>query len=233
MQDIPNDILNKVKAIEGCDGILYTGSRQQGSATTTSDWDFYVLLSNESKSFRRTWIHGNTHIETFCNTLASINENELVTSKISNPALNMLATGTIVFDSHGRLADVQSKAQQIYTAGPPKLDDEALAILGYVIRTLIDDLESLGELSVPGYYLQNGALVTAIESFYKLKQRWMAKPRQVEANLQTIDNHWANLYIEANEAVGTQKTAAIIKLLKALINKHNVVATGEVYQLRK
>lgn len=231
--EVPEDILDQIKAIDGCDGILFTGSRQQGDATSSSDWDFYVLLDDEVASFRKTWIYNGTFIETFCNTLASINEHELITSKISNPALRMLATGTIVQDKSGRLVEVQARAKQMYSDKPPELDDEAKLVLGYTLRAIVDDLESLEELSVEGYHLQNTALVAAVENLYRLEQRWMAKPRQIEQDIASIDANWSELYATANKATGRKKTEAIISLLESLMAKHNINSSGEVYQVRR
>lgn len=232
-EKVPQDILDQIASIEGCEGILFTGSRQQGTATKESDWDFYVLLEDNNKSFRKTWVHEGIFIEVFCNTLDSINTNELVTTKISNPALRMLATGDIVLDKSGRLKEIQERARLMYEAGPPVLTDEDRGHIGYMLRNIIDDLNSLNELGVLGYYLQNTALVTAVESFYKFERKWMAKPRQIEDDIQQIDQEWADLFFRANTTTRKEKGEAIIELIASLATKYKIPLTGEVYQVRK
>ena len=211
---------------------MFTGSRQQGTATKESDWDFYVLLEDDQKSFRKTWVLEGIFIEVFCNTLDSINTNELVTTKISNPALRMLATGYIALDKKGRLKEIQDHARQIYEAGPPVLTDEDKGHIGYMLRNIIDDLNSLDKLSVLGYHLQNTALVTAIESFYKFERKWMAKPRYIEDDIQQIDQKWADLFFRANTITGKEKGEAIIGLITSLATNYDIPLTGEVFQVR-
>lgn len=230
---VPKDVFEQIAAIEGCEGIMFTGSRQQGTATKESDWDFYILLEDSQKSFRKTWVYDGKFIEVFCNTLDSINANELVVTKISNPALRMLATGDIVLDKERRLEAIQERARLMYEAGPPALSNEDKGYIGYTLRNIIDDLKSLDELGVSGYYLQNSALVTAVESFYKFERKWMAKPRHIEGDIQNIDHKWANQLERASSAIGKEKCEAIIELITSLANSHNIPLTGKVYQIRE
>jgi hypothetical protein len=233
MQKIPDQILNQILAIPHCEGVIFTGSRQQGTATKDSDWDFYVLLEDGARSFRKTWIYNGELIETFCNTLESINKYELVTSKISNAAIRILATGEIVYDSEGEMAKVQSRARQLYETGPPELSDEDKIILGYTLRTLVDDLKSLNKLNVPGYYLQCIALQCVIESLYKLERRWMAKPRSVERDIQSIDPTIAEAYISAITATKDTKTEKTVEVIELLAKRHKLPFDGEVIQYRE
>lgn len=232
MSAIPQDILEQVTAINGCEGVLFTGSRQQGAATDSSDWDFYVLLEDGFDSFRQTWPYNGSFIEVFCNTLQSINDNELVTDKISNAAVLMLATGTIVLDKHGRLKDVQKRAKELYEPGPPPPDKEEILLIAYTLRAYVDDLKSLEELDLDGYFLQLKALVYAVECFYKLEQHWMASPRAIEKDIEQIDKDWASMHLRCNQSTGAQRTKAIINLIESLASKHGLSLSGEIMQVR-
>lgn len=233
MQDIPENILNQILSIPGCEGIIFTGSRQQGTATKDSDWDFYVLLEDDVRSFRKTWIYEGEFIETFCNTLESINKYELVTNKISNAAIRILATGTIVHDTNKKMAEIQIRAKELYEAGPPELSDEDKVVLGYTLRTFVDDLKSLGELRAPGYHLQDSALQYTVESLYKLEQKWMAKPRSVENDISLINPEFAEVYLAASRLSEDQRTEKIIEAIELLAEIYNLPFNGEVMQYRE
>lgn len=227
--NVPKDILDQIKSIPGCEAIIFTGSRQQGGFTDSSDWDFYVLLSDEFKSFRKTWIFNGQFIETFCNTLESIDENELINSKISNAAINILATGIIVHDTDNRMLEVQRRAIELSEKGPPGPSEEQKLVMGYTLKNHIDDLEALNELNISGYYLKQIALQFAVESYYKLGKRWMPRPRSIESDIQIHNPAIGELYVRSSE---TMKAVDIVDLLKSIADIYNIPMNGEVFQYR-
>jgi hypothetical protein len=232
MENIPDDILKQIESIPGCDGIIFTGSRQQGTATKNSDWDFYILLADGFESFKKTWAYMDTFIEVFANTLDRINMNDLDINKFPNPAIGMITTGIILTDKSGQLKKIQSRAKRIYRDGPSALKDSQRLFIAYFLRTFIDDLISLEELNIDGYYLQERATIYSLESFYKLNRKWMPKPKDVEKDLFAIDHEWARAYEKVNIERGKERIDAIILLIELLAKKHGLILNGLDIQIR-
>jgi predicted nucleotidyltransferase len=233
IMNVPEDIKNQLMEIPFCEGIIFAGSRQNGTPTKESDWDFYVLLEDGAKSFRKTWKYEDTFIETFCNTRESINENELVTNKISNSGIHILATGDIIFDKFGRFAEIQSRAKKLYDDRPPELSGEQKQAMGYTLRMYVDDMKSTEELGQEGYYLQNVVMAYALECFYKLKRKWMVKPRDVEENIKELDSSWGNMYINIFKSPQSEHPNLIVALIEELARINDIPMSGEILQYRK
>ena len=51
-------IIEKLKKIPHCEGIVYAGSRADGDFVATSDYDFTVLISKGKSYFKIFWFKG-------------------------------------------------------------------------------------------------------------------------------------------------------------------------------
>ena len=111
-----NVIIEKLKKIPFCEGIIYAGSRVEGDFSDSSDYDFTVLVG-KGESYYETYRYKGLLVDICCATAEVIERNDLVRNKIANAELSILANGEIVFDKSGEMVSIQKKAKKIWKLG--------------------------------------------------------------------------------------------------------------------
>lgn len=124
------------------DSAFVAGSFMRGEGSATSDIDLVVLHSSLAHAYRESFIFEGIPVETFVHdpeTLSWFLEQD---RKDGRPALiGMLMEGVLIGPRQATGHDVKKRASQIFAAGPPPLDTNALERLRYAITDKLDDLE--------------------------------------------------------------------------------------------
>ena len=95
-----NLIIEKLKKIPYCEGIIYAGSRIEGDFTATSDYDFTVLIGR-GKSYYKRFYYKNLLVDICSVTAEIIEKQDFKRDEVSNAELFIIAYGKIVFDKSG------------------------------------------------------------------------------------------------------------------------------------
>ena len=126
-----NLIVKKLKKISCCEGIIYTGSRQEGDFTEDSDYDFTVLVS-KGKSYYKTFRYKGLLVDICCATPDIIRKQDFTRDAVANAELGIIAHGEIVYDKSGRMNALQKQAKKIWALGPKNNPKEAGLSLHFV-----------------------------------------------------------------------------------------------------
>lgn len=165
-------------------GVVFTGSIQQGRPAKTSDLDLYVVTHKEL-TWRTTQIYHGVTAELFVNNVASMHWR--ITRPDEVAACAGFATGDVLLDRTGEVAELQAIARRRWEAGPPALGDEQVSMLRYALNDLCEDLEDVEHDPVASAVV-GGALVNeAMEAYCKLNCLWGDKPKRMVAYLKKRD----------------------------------------------
>ena len=165
-------------------GVLFTGSVQQGRPQATSDLDLYVVTHQEHY-WRATRVYEGVEAELFINNVASMRWRITCPEEIHAAA--GFATGEILLDRTGEVAQLQALARQRWEAGPPALTSEQIDLLRYSLNDLTEDLCDV-EQDPAASRLQGATVVAkAMEAYCKLNRFWGDKPKRLVAYLAERD----------------------------------------------
>ena len=131
MDNKVNLIIEKLKKIPYCEGIIYAGSRIEGDFTATSDYDFTVLIGR-GKSYYKRFYYKNLLVDICSVTAEIIEKQDFKRDEVSNAELFIIAYGKIVFDKSGQMKTIQKKAKKIWTLGPKKYTKNDFKEAGYL-----------------------------------------------------------------------------------------------------
>lgn len=217
-----NLIIEKLKKIPHCVGIVYAGSRVEGSFTKTSDYDFTVL-TDKGKSYYKIFYYKNLLIDICCVTEETINKQDFDRNKISNAELSILAHGKIVFDKTGKMNTVQKKAKKVWTLGPIADKKEA----GYLCTMFLYTLnKKRNELA---YYEWTIITNKIVKLFFELHNTWLPKPFQVETKIKELDGNFFKFFETAFLSKSEDRINSTKQVIKYLIKKFNLPQTREIY----
>lgn len=144
----PNEILKiAVKILRahypGADSAFVAGSLMRGQGSATSDIDLVVLHPRLAQAYRESFIFEDIPVETFVHdpeTLVWFLEQD---RKDGRPALiGMLVEGVLIGPRQDTGHDLKKRAFEIFSAGPPPLNADAIERLRYAITDKLDDLEA-------------------------------------------------------------------------------------------
>lgn len=165
-------------------GVLFTGSVQQGRPKETSDLDLYVV-THKDHYWRATRRYEGVVTELFINNVASMKWR--ITRPDEIAATAGFATGEILLDRTGEMAELQAIARQRWEAGPPSLNQSQVDVVRYALTDLADDLADVADDPVASR-VQGAALVSkAMEGFCKLNRHWGDKPKRLAAYIAERD----------------------------------------------
>jgi len=222
-----NIILEKLKKIPYCEGIIYTGSRLEGNFSKNSDYDFTVLIS-QGKSYYKIFNYKNLLVDICCATEKIIKEQDITKEKISNPELSIIANGNIIFDKSGKMKKIQKQAQKIWKSGPNKLTKKDLAEIGHLCNTFLHKLSK--DKSDEAYYYWNEIMKKMVIMFFELHQTWQPKFFEIEKNINKLDSNFFVLYKKANTSKDNKtKIKMTKKMIEYLVKKFKLPETGEIY----
>lgn len=217
-----NLIIEKLKKIPYCEGIVYSGSRKYGGFTTTSDYDFTVLI-NKGKSYYKIFRYKKFLIDICCATEKVIIKQDFQRDKIENPELSIIANGEIVFDKVGRMKEIQKKAQKLWKLGPTNDVKEA----GYLCTIFLHKLNKPNNEST--YYSWTIIMDKIVKLFFELNKVWLPKSFNVENAINEIDGNFFKLYKKIYLTNPKGRIRLTKKLIQYLIKKFKLPQTGEIY----
>lgn len=228
---IPSDIIDQLKKIKNCQAILLMGSRAIGKETENSDWDFYIILKDGSKSWRKAWKYKNTWIEIFCvdsKTMKSDFAKDLIEGR--GLVTYMLATGYIVLDSPRKtLINLTKIAKKNWNKGPNKLTQSELNWINFDISTYLQNIEDCISKNNPAHTVFNQAYNDFIRYYYRLNNVWIPRPKKCLYDLK-VNHKKMYQYIEAINKQNNWKNKAklLLKLGKFIGKKFKLSLTGEL-----
>jgi len=226
MDNILIKITDHLKEITFCEGIIYAGSRQTGDFTKTSDYDFTVLIE-QGEFYYKIYQFEDIWIDICCATEQIINDHDLVSDRVSNAELSILAKGKILFDKHGSLEQIHKKAQEIWTKGPQKATKEDIQEASHLCTTF---LHKLNKPSSSKAYACHSEILSKLNTlFFKLNRIWMPKPFEVEGEIQATDPDFLKLYLEANSSLDQDKIEKLSQLIAYFMQKNNLENSFEYY----
>ncbi|HWI53577.1 MAG TPA: hypothetical protein VNT01_15675 [Symbiobacteriaceae bacterium] len=153
-------------------GVLFTGSVQQGRPQATSDLDFYVV-THKDHYWRDTRIYLGVKAELFINNVASMRWR--ITRPEEIAAAAGFATGEILLDRTGEVAELQALARQRWGAGPPALIDEQTALWRYALNDMVEDLHDVADAPVASQVQVYEIVDHVLAPFGGLLQFWESK----------------------------------------------------------
>jgi len=220
-----NLIVEKLKKIPHCEGIIYSGSRMDGDFIATSDYDFTVLI-DKGKSYYRIFRYKNLLVDICCATEEVIVKQDFRRDRVVNPELSIIAQGTILFDQSGRMKAIQKKAQKIWKLGPTNNTKE----IGYLCAVFLHQLKKPNIES--SYYAWSVIMSKTVRLFFELNKVWLPKSFKVESTINEIDRDFFKLYRKAYLANSKDRARLTEQMVKYIVKKFKLSQTGEIYFLK-
>lgn len=217
-----NIIVEKLKKIPNCEGIIYSGSRTDGDFVATSDYDFTVLIS-KGKSYYKIFWYKNLLVDICCATAEVINKQDFKRDKIANPELSIIAHGEIVYDKSGKMSTIQKKAKKVWGLGPKNDTKEA----GHLCTIFLHRLNKPN--SQFAYHSWNVIMDKTVRLFFELHKVWLPKSLKVESKIKEIDRDFFKLYEKIYLANSKGRIKLTKQVVKHLVKKFNLPQTGEIY----
>ena len=203
-----------------CKGIIFAGSRQQGEYREDSDWDFYVLtdIDTSIKNGRQSFRFESEVVDVFCNQWASAGGHSQGKGK-DQAGLCMLAKGDVIFvcdeNARQKIQQLQEQARSTL-AGKPKFDRQ---ITANTLKTYLWYLDSKNQ---PDYYSQLEAINYIIETSYNLYGAWLPKPKDIDKDIEFLDEAIYKIYLGAHGKLHHNRIACTNQLIKYLVDKFQI-----------
>lgn len=166
-------------------GILWTGSVQQGTPDATSDIDLYVV-TQKPYYYRATRLYEGVVTELFVNNVDSMNWR--ITRPDEIAAAAGFATGQVLLDRTGVVAELQETARKRWHAPRPALTAEQEKMLRYALTDMADDLDDVAHDPVAARVVGAALVEQAMEAFCKIHQHHGAKPKRLYAYVAERDS---------------------------------------------
>ncbi len=229
---IPEFILKELAKIKVAKAVLLTGSRALGKESKNSDWDFVVILENNSPRWRKTYKLNNEWIELLCNSKEQIEKEFLKDLNEGRGATTyMFATGIIIKDTKDKILQrLVSKAKKNWSKGPKKLAKKEIELIGYQISTLTQDIEDCLDEENKASLLVSYAVAQFINYYYRLGNTWLIRPKD---RLEDIKKNAPELYdfiVKLEEANDWHaKAKLVISMGKSIGHKYGLKLNGELF----
>lgn len=209
-------MVDKLKKISYCEGIIYAGSRLEGDFIESSDYDFTVLIS-QGKSYYKIFTYKDFIIDICCATEKVIKEQDISNTKISNPELGIIANGVILFDKNGKMLDIQKQAKKAWKNGPKKNSQKDLQEITHLLTIFLHKLSKKDAENA--YTFSSEVINKTVKIFFQLHNVWQPKPFNIENSIKEIDEIFFNLYEELNNSTSKKKIELMKKIILYLMDK--------------
>jgi hypothetical protein len=173
-------------------GIVAAGTIIRGTPDASSDFDIVVAHEphwrHRSQRFFR-----DVPAEMFVNPPFQIRRAFQKEAAAGRPVLaHMLATGVILHDPEGIMAELKPEAQAILEAGPPLSDDER-TVAHYMIATWFEDAEDIRERDPDrASAMLIGAVMDAIRLHFRQSGRLHPREKDLLMALDELDDRFAS-----------------------------------------
>jgi hypothetical protein len=179
-------------------GVLAGGSRLRSEGDTHSDLDVVAVVDRPCRK-RWNFVIDGVEVETFINPPFQMRryfEEERLDGRGVMP--HLCASGQIVFDPHGLMAELQAEAQAIWDAGPPPMSDQERWQFRYHVADFFRDLADVERSDAErAAFLIGLMLPRLIDQHYRISGRWLSKPKRVLNDLESWDVVAARLVRQA------------------------------------
>jgi len=234
--NIPNFILKELKKIKISEAILLTGSRAIGKESKNSDWDFMIILKDNSPRWRKTYKVKDTWIELLFNDRKQI-ENEFKTDLDVGRGTTtcMFATGKIIFDNKNKiLKKLTTKAKKNWGIKPKKLSREKIDWISYDISTYIQDIEDCLNENQKAPLLINHAVNEFVNYYYRLGRIWLPRPKDRFQDIKKVAPKLYQLIVKIEQKNDWRKKANIaLSMGKIVAKQYSLNLNGELVVLPK
>lgn len=171
-------VLNELKELPWVSGVLFFGSVQRGEAGPGSDLDVYVVTAGD-QYWRATRYYRGVETELFFNPEPKMRER--IESRRDVAAIHGFATGDVLMDRTGIMAELTARAREIWEAGPPAPTDDDILTWRYRLTSLRHDLEDVSADPVALRYMAGVLAQSSCQAFCAIRRIWGAKPKNMTA----------------------------------------------------
>jgi predicted nucleotidyltransferase len=177
-QAILRKLLQRLQAELGDDlvGVIAGGSRLRGEGDANSDIDVVIVVARHARKRWNLLIDG-VEIEMFLNPQFQMQvyfERERVEGRPVMP--HLCATGIILFDPQGVMADLKTQGRAVFDGGPAPLSDLQKWQTRYFTADSLRDIDDIKDRDEAAAALMIARLVTDLANHhYRLSGRWLVK----------------------------------------------------------
>jgi predicted nucleotidyltransferase len=191
------------------DGILFFGSAARGTVTSRSDIDLYAIVPDGPAGHLGHLIEG-VPVEV---SIAPLEEMRDRVAREVPTVAHAFATGRILLDRRGEVANLCRNAAALWERGPSALTPAGTLRWRFKLTDLADDLEALAETSDDqcGALLAAEAVRHAIDAIFAAERRWTPPTRQAMSALASFAPETATRVREC--AAGGFPTALAVGLV--------------------
>ena len=158
--------------------LVATGSIIRGNPDPTSDLDIVILHGQPWRRRIQRWFNG-TPAELFFNTQAWLEHSIRQKASAGRPVMaHMLATGTVLFDTEGRMAALVELSRQVLQRGP-SLTAQALERERYAAACQVEDALDLASQDSPDSRQLFALAIQALVRYaYLSRNEFPARPKE-------------------------------------------------------
>jgi predicted nucleotidyltransferase len=179
---------DEMLAREDVIALLCFGSAPRGEAKPNSDLDI-VALTQGTEYWRRSRMMNGVEVQLQVGPLYSW-RGQIETR--NHAAIQMFATGELMFDRTGEATALKRKAEELLRAGPAQLGREGIAWLRYRITNVVRDLEDMSGDSVEARMLASALVLEVLRVWCAVQRFWVnRKPDVMLRRLQGRDSSLA------------------------------------------
>ncbi|CAN5911506.1 hypothetical protein BH11GEM1_BH11GEM1_16350 [soil metagenome] len=163
-------------------GVLVFGSVARGQATPMSDIDLYAITATDHRGHRGRVIDG-VPVEVSFGSIAQFT-NQVIEERAV--VVNAFATGRILLDRAGGLAELSRRAAAIWSRGPAPLTADARLRFRFHLTDAVRDLEDVRATGVESALPAAMCVQMAIDALYGVRSAWAPAPRHVVQSLRSF-----------------------------------------------
>ena len=171
-----NAVMDDLTADPEVVGVLLTGTVQRGIPSLTSDLDLYVV-THKDHYWRSTREYEGVKCELFINNVASMRWR--ITRPDEVAAMAGFATGEVLLDRTGEMAELQAIASERWEVGPPAPTQEQIDMVRYHLYDLMEDLQDVNHDPVAARIVGNELVGAAVKAFFRLNRHWGDKAKRL------------------------------------------------------
>lgn len=168
-------------------GVILAGSVGRGTPDLNSDLDLYVLVAEPHRRRLSRWFAG-VPTEIFLNPASRIRRYfEEETANGTASAIEMVATGHLVYDTGAQYAELASEARRVLEAGP-MIPADVLARSRYAPADTIENAVDLIDRDRPmAKVLAHVAVFDAMRTRFLVEGAWIPRSKDLLSSIRLID----------------------------------------------
>jgi predicted nucleotidyltransferase len=188
--------------------VFLAGSVMRGEATPASDLDLVVVYERLPRAYREAFLHAGWPVETFVHDPETLRYHFDVDRRRGIPSLMRMVVEGVEVPGPCEFSDeLKRLASGLLAAGPPAWDEAEQRLRRYRLTDWVDDIRHPrddSELVASGTYLY----ADAADFYLRARNLWSAHSKMIPRRLREIDPAFAERFLQAFEALFTQKRQA-------------------------